>query len=73
MMKKKGELKCNTYRCPFKATNPNSPDRVAIMGRLSEIGLIDWEIGERGKTIYKLNQKMYEYLKQKPKVARIKN
>lgn len=38
-------------------------ERIATMGRLSELQLVNWEIDERGKSIYSLNAKKSELIK----------
>jgi len=53
---KKQALICQSKRCGHEIKNPNSADRVAIMGRLTEMGYVEWIIGERGKSTYKLGR-----------------
>lgn len=39
-----------------KVKNPNTPERVAIMGRLAEMGLVEWIIGTKGKSSFKIKK-----------------
>ncbi len=39
-----------------KVKNPNTPERVAIMGRLTEMKLVEWIIGVKGKSTYKIRE-----------------
>jgi hypothetical protein len=42
--------------------NPNASDRVATMGRLSELRIVNWKVDNKGKSTYLLNDKMYNKL-----------
>lgn len=37
-------------------------ERIATMGRLSELQLVNWEIDSQGKSKYSLNQEKYQIL-----------
>jgi len=50
----KKQLECQ--KCPHIIKNPNAADRAVTMGRLSELGVIKWIVGERGKASYQLRQ-----------------
>jgi len=52
---KAGEITCMNKKCGHKIGNPNTPERVATMGRLSEIGIINWIVDNDGKSNYIIN------------------
>lgn len=49
------EITCMNKRCGHKITDPNAAERVATMGRLSEIGVINWIVDNDGKSNYIIN------------------
>jgi len=53
--KKAGEITCMNKKCGHKIGNPNTPERVATMGRLAEIGVIYWTVDNDGKSNYIIN------------------
>ena len=49
------EITCMNKKCGYKIGNPNTPERVATMGRLAEIGVINWTVDDEGKSNYIIN------------------
>ncbi len=52
--KKANKITCK--QCGFSKKSPNVADRVATMGRLSELGLVTWNVDNDGRSVYNLNE-----------------
>lgn len=61
---KKDTLTSSQIDVIFKDEKRNflTEERIATMGRLSELQLVNWDIDNKGKSIYSLNQEKYQLL-----------